>query len=196
MEVPYNPLDRKHLAESIADALLGRDLVALPPPASFDGAGVYAIYYLGDFPEYRHLARPKNPLPIYVGKAVPKGASTGFDLTTNVGQVLLGRLKEHADSIRAAQNLELADFRCRYLVTDDIWIPLGESLLISRFRPLWNSPLTGFGNHNPGGKRLTGTRSKWDTVHPGRTWAWGPLVTPQPESAAEILASLPRALAE
>lgn len=168
----------------------------MPPSTSFDGAGVYAIYYFGDFPPYRYLSRDVEPKPIYIGKAVPKGASTGFDLAIDVGPVLFRRLKEHGESISAAQNLRIQDFRCRYLVTDDIWIPLGESLLISRFRPIWNSPLQGFGNHHPGRERLTGMRSKWDTVHPGRPWAWGPQVTPQPETAEEILASLPGSLAE
>lgn len=43
------------------------------------------------------------------------------------------RLAKHADSIQLAQNLELSDFFCRFLVLDEIWIRLGESLLIQRF---------------------------------------------------------------
>ena len=53
----------------------------------------------------------------------------------------------------------------------DIWIPLGESLLIARFRPLWNIALDGFGNHDPGGGRYVGLRPLWDHLHPGRRWA-------------------------
>ena len=34
---------------------------------------------------------------------------------------------------------------------DDIWIPLGESLLIEMFVPLWNRILDGFGIHDLGG---------------------------------------------
>lgn len=60
---------------------------------------------------------------------------------------------------------------CRYLVVDDIWIPLGESLLIEKLQPLWNITLDGFGNHDPGGGRYKQQRSPWDVMHPGRDWA-------------------------
>jgi Eco29kI-like restriction endonuclease len=80
-------------------------------------------------------------------------------------------LREHAASIQQATNLSLGDFTCRYLVVDDIWIPLAESLLISMFIPLWNSSLDGFGNHDPGAGRYNQQRSPWDEIHPGRSWA-------------------------
>jgi hypothetical protein len=85
--------------------------------------------------------------------------------------VLFRRLNEHAQSIAQAENLRLADFFCRYLVVDDIWIPLGESLLIERFAPVWNSTVEGFGNHDPGSGRYKSQRPLWDMVHPGRPWA-------------------------
>ena len=44
----YNPLDKHNLGTNVADALLARPVVSLPPPA-FPGAGVYAIYYTGSF---------------------------------------------------------------------------------------------------------------------------------------------------
>ena len=72
-------------------------------------------------------------------KAVPAGARKGgFGLDVPPGQVLYNRLDEHAQSIEQAKNLNLADFQCRYLVVDDIWIPLGEAMLISKFVPIWN----------------------------------------------------------
>ena len=74
---PYNPLDKRHLGEQVAEALLAQDVQPLPP-SRFIGAGVYALYYIGDFPAYATLAEVnKNDLylcPIYVGKAVPEGA--------------------------------------------------------------------------------------------------------------------------
>ncbi len=73
--------------------------------------------------------------------------------------------------MRDATNLKIEDFHCRYLVLDDIWIPLGESLIISRFQPLWNLCLEGFGNHDPGAGRYGGKRPRWDEIHPGREWA-------------------------
>jgi hypothetical protein len=107
-----------------------------------------------------------------VGKAIPKGARKGGisgDLAT--GTVLHDRLKEHAESIRATANLQIADFYCRYLAVDDIWIPLGENLLIETFSPLWNCVVDGFGNHDPGKGRHQGKMPSWDVLHPGRTWA-------------------------
>lgn len=172
---PFNPLDKRHLAENVTDAMLARPVEPLPP-APFVGAGIYAIYYTGNFPLYRPIAR-KNAnkafgQPIYVGKAVPAGARKGgFGLGADPGLALYNRLREHADSVNEAKNLELCDFSCRFLAVDDIWIPLAESLLIERFSPLWNRVLDGFGNHDPGKGRYNQQKSPWDTLHPGRNWA-------------------------
>lgn len=84
---------------------------------------------------------------------------------------MYGRIGEHADSIRAAENLNIEDLVVRLLVVDDIWIPLGEALLIARFSPLWNNTIDGFGNHDPGSGRYGQYRSRWDVLHPGRAWA-------------------------
>jgi hypothetical protein len=111
-------------------------------------------------------------MPIYVGKAVPAGARKGgFGLDADPGTVLHKRLAEHAESIGQAKNLDVVDFSCRYLVVDDIWIPLGESLLIETFSPIWNKVVDGFGNHDPGSGRYEQQRSPWDMLHPGRSWA-------------------------
>ena len=56
-------------------------------------------------------------------------------------------------------------------MTDDIWIPLAEALLIERFKPVWNHLIDGFGIHDPGEGRRKQERSKWDTIHPGRSFA-------------------------
>jgi hypothetical protein len=74
-------------------------------------------------------------------------------------------------SVAEASNLESSDFQCRYLVVDDVWIPLAESLLIERFQPLWNVLVDGFGNHDPGSGRHQQKKSPWDVLHPGRGWA-------------------------
>jgi len=107
-----------------------------------------------------------------VGKAVPAGARKGgLGLEVEHGQALYRRLVEHAESIKAARNLEGGDFFCRFLVVDDIWIPLAESMLIERFRPVWNLVLDGFGNHDPGKGRHSGKMPPWDCLHSGREWA-------------------------
>jgi hypothetical protein len=176
MQQPYNPLDRIHLGESVVSALLARPVVALPPPEPFIGAGIYALYYLGDFPVYSRIAEQNAHAawakPIYVGKAVLAGARRGgYGLGESPGEVLYRRLREHAASIQQATNLSLGDFTCRYLVVDNIWIPLAESLLISMFIPLWNDSLDGFGNHDPGAGHYNQQRSPWDEIHLGRPWA-------------------------
>ncbi len=175
-ETPYNPLDKRNLGVSVADALLERPVLPLPPGDSFAGAGIYAIYYTGKFKPYRAIAERnrenKFVVPIYVGKAVPAGARKGgFGLGIAPGQVLFSRLREHADSIGEAENLSIEDFQCRYLVVDDIRIPLGEAMMISKFMPIWNQVIDGFGNHDPGKGRYGQQRSPWDVLHPGREWA-------------------------
>ncbi len=175
-DIPFNPLDKRNLGESVARALLKQAVGQLPPPEKFLGAGIYAIYYTGTLKAYRAVAEQnrdnKFERPIYVGKAVPPGARKGgFGLSTAPGPALFKRLNEHKASISAAENLSIGDFSCRYLVSDDIWIPLGESLLIESFQPLWNVLIDGFGNHATGKRRATQYRSRWDTLHPGRAWA-------------------------
>lgn len=198
---PFNPLDKRNLGESVANALLARPVASLKQLQLFTGAGVYAIYYSGDFPAYREISTHNRDetwqLPIYVGKAVPAGSRKGgMGLGDSPGQVLFKRLREHLESIEAASNLNSADFGCRFLTVDDIWIPLGESLLIARFSPLWNTLVDGFGNHDPGKGRHAGLRPRWDTLHPGRAWA-DRLQTRDETATAiqreikEILATLP-----
>lgn len=165
---PFDPLNRVNLGKSVENALLTQPRDTLPPER-FAGAGVYAIYYLGDFTAYQPIAG--TDVPIYVGKAVPPGARQGkFGLDVEVGTVLWGRLKQHAKSLDQAENLSVGDFTCRYLVVEDIWIPLGEALLIAHFSPVWNQAVDGFGIHEPGGRRHGGRRSDWDQLHPGRPW--------------------------
>jgi hypothetical protein len=78
----YDPLDYENLARSVVQALLGGPEGPLPPSEAFEGAGVYAIYYRGDFGGYSRLVTAKPLLPIYVGKAVPIGARKGGGRTT------------------------------------------------------------------------------------------------------------------
>lgn len=173
---PFNPLDKSNLGESVADAAMNTPVQRLPPEP-FIGAGVYMLYYVGNSPLYTQLAERnkggKFLSPIYVGKAVPAGARKGgFTLDVDHGTALLKRLTEHSESISTVDNLKLEDFYCRFLVVDDIWIPLAESLLIEKFAPVWNRVLDGFGNHDPGKGRHSGKMPYWDCVHPGREWAY------------------------
>jgi hypothetical protein len=123
---PFNPLNKKNLGLSVAEAMLVKPIEPLPPKTAFNGAGIYALYYTGDFPAYKQIVElnknNKFTCPIYVGKAVPAGARKGgFGLDAPAGKVLYQRLCEHAKSIAKTQNLKPADFYCRYLTVDDIW---------------------------------------------------------------------------
>ena len=189
-EQPFNPLDKKSLGASVADALLAQPIGLLPPKERFIGAGIYAIYYSGDHAAYKTIAKAdaegKEIPPIYVGKAVPAGARKGgFGLDIPAGAVLFNRLSEHADSIQQTKDLSIKDFACRYLVVDDIWIPLGESLLIEMFSPIWNRLIDGFGNHDPGSGRYQQQRSPWDVLHPGRAFA--EKLQPHSKTAKDLL---------
>ncbi len=173
----YSPLAKKNLGNSIAHATLASPVLLLPPPR-FDGAGIYLLYYCGPHPAYQPIAAANAgdawKQPIYVGQALPEGARKGgVGLDMPAGPVLYNRLRKHARSIDGAVNLELADFRCRYLILEDVWVPLGESFLIQTFTPLWNKVLDGFGNNAPGRGRTAGRRSAWDTFHAGRGQAVG-----------------------
>lgn len=187
--VPFNPLDKRHLGESVGQAMLRQTVTPLQNLKAFEGAGIYAIYYSGKFDAYQPLAsRNLNGnygAPIYVGKAVPKGTRKGGDLEASPGKVLFSRLTRHKKSIEEASNIEIGDFHCRYLIVDDIWIPLGESLLIAKFNPLWNKFVDGFGNHDPGKGRHKGVRPRWDVLHPGRSWA--ERCEPREETAEQIV---------
>lgn len=171
----FNPLDMNNLAESIVTHIEHMEAVALDVIPSFRGAGLYAIYYRGSFEAYRQLTAVNADAwrhPIYVGKAVPKGGRRGLESLEHTNSTALSsRLRQHASSVRAAENLDIAHFAARWLVVEDIWIALGESAMIRRYRPVWNAVLDGFGNHDPGKGRINGKRSAWDTLHPGRAWA-------------------------
>ncbi len=170
-EPPFNPLNKLQLGISVVNALLRRPCGPLPPPP-FRGVGVYAIYYHGEFPAYRSISNKECMAPIYVGSAIPKGGRKGvFGLEGQATNELSNRLRQHAASIEQSENLRLDDFTCRYVVVDEIWIPLAEQLLIAQAQPVWNGVVDGFGNHPPGKGRAGGARPLWDELHPGRQWA-------------------------
>jgi hypothetical protein len=175
LSTPYNPLDKRNLADSIAAALLFAPLVNISECSGVVGAGVYAIYYCGAFPSYRRISNPSdstNFKPIYVGKAIPKGGRKGgFMLDSSTGRSLSERLSQHTESIRQSENLNVEDFLVRFLVVEDIWIPLGENVLIDTFSPVWNTVLDGFGNKDPGAGRVGQRASPWDILHPGRLFS-------------------------
>lgn len=165
----------------------------LPPEKTFIGSGVYAIYYVGTNEPYRRLAclnQKTLRYPIYVGKAVPPGWRTGrIKLSTSAD--LSNRIRKHARSIAATSDLNVKDFRCRFLilteVEGDLVVPV-EAELIRRFTPLWNSVVGGFGLNDPGSTRYTQLLSGWDTLHGGRSWTkkWQGKSSPKDEILEKI----------
>ena len=168
--------------ELVKDAIRffnGTPVHTLPPPESFLGTGVYAIYYTGKNPVYKKYAelnRLSYSYPIYVGKAVPKGwrQARVSDNQPSQSKGLFNHLREHSRSIGIAQGLELRDFMCRFVIfegaSSDI-IGTIEAALIKLNMPLWNTAVDGFGNHDPGSGRYEQAKSDWDVIHPGRAWA-------------------------
>jgi|SRR3990170_829279 len=148
----------------------------LPPPEPFPGTGVYGLYYAGEFELYSKIAalnKQKCVQPIYVGKAVPVGWRTARTAGTE-DATLSQRLREHAKSISQSSNLKIDDFRCRFTILKDAestMITIVEAELIRKYKPLWNTIVDGFGNHDPGSGRYNQAKSEWDVLHPGRPWA-------------------------
>lgn len=188
---PFNPLNIPNVALTLALELLEQDSHSLPPSATFEGTGIYLLYYLGGFPLYQPLAvanmKKGGPkIPIYVGMADRKGASKGIDFRPSKERAIYSRLHNHADSIALAANLECSDFRCRYLIIEDAFISLAESVVISVFRPLWNQVVKGFGNNPTGRPRSQQAKSDWDVLHPGRNRGLGPPKRPERNIVADV----------
>ena len=157
----------------------GTPVHCLPPLERFLGTGVYALYYTGSNPlytRYKELNRLSYDFPIYVGKAVPGGwrQSRISDSESTQSNELHRRLREHSRSISSSEDLNLSDFSCRFVIFEkegSDMIGSIEAALIKINRPLWNSCVDGFGNHDPGSGRYEQARSDWDVIHTGRIWA-------------------------
>ena len=156
----------------------GTPVHLLPPPEPFSGAGVYALYYTGLSPYYKHLHdinRVAFVQPIYVGKAVPKGWRKARAKTPS--NELYSRLGDHYNSIEQVENLNIKDFCCRFMIFEHTtvdMIGMVEAALIRQFNPIWNTCIDGFGNHDPGSGRYEQAISDWDVLHPGSTTLWTP----------------------
>lgn len=171
----FDPSDPRVVGKFVGIALVAQEKVPLANLPAFYGAGVYALYYEGPFEAYGPLVGGENP--IYVGKADPQEASAKTPKAQ--GTKLHGRLREHLRSINKAMihadaTLNVADFRCRFLVVQSGWQVAAENYLINLFKPIWNDELSlcfGIGKHGDSPDTRGNLRSPWDTMHPGREWA-------------------------
>ena len=83
------------------------------------------------------LNPPEATWLIYVGKAIPPGERKGAELDASAeSHALCERLRKRTCSAEMVSNLIISDFTFRRLVVDDVWISLGETLVIQRFQPL------------------------------------------------------------
>jgi hypothetical protein len=192
--VKFDPLTPLNLARSVERALLDQPEGPLPLDGTFIGSGVYCLYYSGSYEPYSSLAGGSSRTPIYVGSATQRAGRTAGALFQSDRPVLLNRLREHAHTLEEAEDLQLEDFSCRLLITDDLWVQSAATLLIDHFRPLWNMVVEGFGLHNPGAGRSLSKRSSWDELHPGRSWATR--LAPLTRTRGEILKAVEEHLRE
>ncbi|CAI8798233.1 Eco29kI family restriction endonuclease [Pseudomonas sp. IT-P44] len=182
-------------APNTAGRVVALTLVAQPRhPLSeipdFYGAGVYAIYYRGDFVPYRLLSNTDHP--IYIGQAAPDEASAKD--AVGQGTKLSARLREHARNIRKVDStLNISDFECRFLIVQSGFQTSAENYLINFFRPIWNAETKvcfGLGKHGDSSDTRANKRSPWDTLHPGRTWAESTVIDQKPyEQIVEQIAA-------
>jgi len=185
----FDPSDPLVIGELIALTLLAQPRQGLLDLFRFYGSGIYAVYYRGDFDAYSPIRSTDHP--IYVGKADPKvyEARTAEEQ----GEKLFVRLQEHLKSVRAAENLDESDFECRYLVVKSAWQGTSESILIHKFRPIWNNETKicfGFGKHGDSPNTRANKVSPWDTLHPGRKWAASEGNVPNLSGKDQILAQI------
>ena len=173
----FDPLSYQSIGRSIIQALQEQPVNNLETLEPFDGAGVYMLYYTGDFAPYDPLA-VRNRLepgswPIYIGKAEISKSRKGVSVPSEqeMGDKLFKRIREHRRSIELAENLSPGHFQVRYLSVAPTWVPMAETIALEVHKPLWNVVVDGLGNHAPGSGRSAMKRPRWDTLHPGREWA-------------------------
>lgn len=165
----FDPTNPEIVGQLIGRTMMEQPRCKLSELPRFYGSGVYSIYYNGSFDAYEPIRQKDTP--IYVGKADPP--TPDAKTVEDQGPKLSARLREHAKSIRAASStLNIADFDCRYLVVQSGWQRAAEDYLLNLFRPVWNWKVCyGFGKHGDDPETRANTRSPWDTLHPGRSWA-------------------------
>lgn len=168
---PSNPATAGRVA-GIAMVAQPRNPLASADMDRFYGSGVYALYYNGAFDAYEPISGSESP--IYVGKADP--ADPASKTAARQGERLSSRLRDHKRTItKAVDTLRVEDFEYRALVVETGYQTAAEDYLIHLFKPIWNNEMAicyGFGKHGDDPETRANQRSPWDTLHPGREWAY------------------------
>ena len=120
-----NPFDRdQHIYSSpgfdeiIKDTIRffnGTPVYPLPISERFHGTGIYALYCIaqsGIYAKFHEINRTEFAIPIYVGKAVPKGWRQGRVLSSMASKIyeLNNRITEHSRNISLGDGLNIKDF--------------------------------------------------------------------------------------
>ena len=191
----YTNSDFEEIVKDTIRFFNGTPVYSMPAPERFHGTGVYAIYCVaksGVYKDFHEINRTSFDVPIYIGKAVPKGWRQGrAGNNDSMSYELHGRIREHSRSIELGDSLQVSDFHCRFMILEskesDL-IGTVEAALIRKYQPIWNALLDGFGNHDPGSGRYQQAKSDWDVCHTGRKWAEKCQGVPNPK--ASLLASI------
>ena len=109
----FDPLSYENLGISISRALDDQPVVPLKDVERFNGAGVYALYYSGDFPSYQELSKANRKKAgswaIYIGKAEAESHRKGDPDQQSVldGPKLFNRIQNHKKSIESVSYTHL-----------------------------------------------------------------------------------------
>jgi hypothetical protein len=110
--------------------LINQEEMALSAIKDFKGAGIYIIYYSGNYLPYARIAADNaksRHTPIYIGKAIPKGGRMGVAKDSSADSAaLMLRLRKNSTKIKGSQNLDISDFYFKYLIIEDVFIPLAR----------------------------------------------------------------------
>ena len=166
----YDPMGTENVTSAICRELERQPAISLADEVGrFEGSGLYAIYYVGDTLLLYAPLRGRK-IPVYVGQALSHNSATG--MAARDARPLWRRIHDHRRSIQGA-DLPGGEFGVRLLRLPDVHSDLGENGLRVAYRPVWNAVLTGFGSHEQGSSTRASGRTKWDTVHPGRSRTFG-----------------------
>jgi hypothetical protein len=166
----YDPLGTENVAAAICRELEHQPFIPLDPPIPrFEGSGLYAIYYDGKTLDLYAPLRGRK-IPVYVGQSLSHNSATGAAIADPYR--LWARVGEHRRSIEGS-GLPIREFGVRLLRLPDVHADLGENGLRVTYQPVWNTILTGLGGHEQGASTRQSRRSKWDTVHRGRSRTFG-----------------------
>lgn len=146
--VPFRREDHLYQNEAFAElckdavrAFNGTPVCELPPPR-FTGSGVYAIYCTAKKGIYERYGNKVNRMgynvPIYVGKAVPKGIDNCglrcFEMHTCQNQLVFWY-----NEIKKSLGLSREDFHCRVLAIDRFdKINGAYGMILEYYHPVWN----------------------------------------------------------